>query len=138
MHDRTLLGQITKYSGDEQGTGALMTWVDSGWLMSIVVPYQPRFPDMPEHTYTLWGYGLLIDNGGDYVTKKISQATGEDPHRAHRPARKLAVLADADLLTALDDADMTAAALLTSPLPHPYLRVLRLGSAGALVNQRTS
>jgi hypothetical protein len=52
--------------------------------------------------------------------------------------RKLSVLADADLLTALDDADMTPAALLTSPLTHPYPRVLRLGSAGALVDQRTS
>jgi myosin-crossreactive antigen len=44
-----------------------MTWVDSGWLMSIVVPYQPHFPGMPEDTYTLWGYGLLIDADGDYV-----------------------------------------------------------------------
>jgi oleate hydratase len=78
MHDRTLLDRITKYSGDEPGTGALMTWVDSGWLMSIVVPYQPHFPAMPQDTYTLWGYGLLIDDDGDYVKKKMSQATGEE------------------------------------------------------------
>jgi myosin-crossreactive antigen len=37
-----------------------MTRVNSGWLMSIVVPYQPHFPAKPEDTYTLWGYGLLI------------------------------------------------------------------------------
>jgi oleate hydratase len=78
MHNRTLLDRIIKYSGDEPGTGALMTWVDSGWLMSIVVPYQPHFPAMPQDTHTLWGYGLLIDEDGDYVTKKMSQATGEE------------------------------------------------------------
>jgi oleate hydratase len=33
---------------------------------------------MPEDTYTLWGYGLLIDDDGDYVKKKMSQATGEE------------------------------------------------------------
>jgi oleate hydratase len=78
MRGRTLLDRIVKYSGDEPGTGALMTWVDSGWLMSIVVPYQPHFPGMAEGTYTLWGYGLLIDADGDYVKKKMSQATGEE------------------------------------------------------------
>jgi oleate hydratase len=78
MHNRTLLDRIIKYSDNEPGTGALMTWVRSGWLMSIVVPYQPHFPDMPADTYTLWGYGLLIDGTGDYVKKKMSQATGEE------------------------------------------------------------
>jgi oleate hydratase len=46
--------------------------------MSIVVPYQPHFPAMPEDTYTLWGYGLLVDADGDYVKKKMSQASGEE------------------------------------------------------------
>ena len=55
-----------------------MTWVDSGWLMSIVVPCQPHFPGMPEDTCTLWGYGLLVDDDGDYVKKKMSQAAGEE------------------------------------------------------------
>ena len=78
MHNRTLLDRIIKYSDNEPGTGALMTFVDSGWLMSIVVPHQPHFPDMPENTYTLWGYGLFIDNKGDYVPQKMSQATGRE------------------------------------------------------------
>jgi hypothetical protein len=53
MHDRTLLDRIIKYSGNAPGTGALMTWVDSGWLMSVVVPYQPHFPGMPAGTCRL-------------------------------------------------------------------------------------
>ena len=78
MHNTTLIDRIVKFSNNEPGTGALMTWVDSGWLMSIVVPHQPHFPNMPEDTQTLWGYGLFIDNKGDYVKKKMSQSTGEE------------------------------------------------------------
>jgi oleate hydratase len=78
MHNRTFLDRIIKYSNNDPGTGALMTWVDSGWLMSVVVPYQPHFPGMAADTFTLWGYGLRIDSDGDYVKKKMSQATGEE------------------------------------------------------------
>jgi oleate hydratase len=78
MHGDTLLKRIIKYSGNEPGTGALMTWIHSGWHLSIVVPHQPHFPDMPADTYTLWGYGFEIDNRGDYVPKKMSQATGRE------------------------------------------------------------
>ena len=46
--------------------------------MSIVVPYQPHFVGLPENTYTLWGYGLFIDNEGDYLPKKMSMATGAE------------------------------------------------------------
>jgi myosin-crossreactive antigen len=35
MHGRTLLDRIAKYSGNEPGTGGLMTWTGSSWLMSV-------------------------------------------------------------------------------------------------------
>lgn len=76
MHGDALLKRIVARSGNEPGTGALMTWVDSGWLMSIVVPHQPHFRDFPADTYTLWGYGLFVDAVGDHVSKKMSEATG--------------------------------------------------------------
>jgi oleate hydratase len=76
MHDRTLLDRITKYSGDEPGTGALMTWVDSGWLMSIVVPYQPHFPDMPEDTYTLWVTGCSSMPTGTMSRRRCRRLPG--------------------------------------------------------------
>ena len=78
MHGATLLKRIVEYSGNEPGTGALMTWVVSGWHLSIVVPHQPHFPGMPADTYTLWGYGFQIDNDGDHVPKRMSQATGRE------------------------------------------------------------
>ena len=78
MHDRVLLDRIVAYSGNQPGTGALMTWIESGWHLSIVVPYQPHFPDMPENTYTLWGYGFDFDHDGDYVQLPMAKATGRD------------------------------------------------------------
>lgn len=78
MRGDTLLKRIIEYSGNQPGTGALMTWVHSGWHLSIVVPHQPHFPNMPADTYTLWGYGFEIDNNGDYIKKKMSQATGRE------------------------------------------------------------
>jgi oleate hydratase len=78
MHGDRLLRRIAEFSNNEPGTGALMTFVKSGWLMSIVVPYQPHFAGMPEDTYTLWGYGLFIDDKGNYVQKPMAECTGRE------------------------------------------------------------
>lgn len=78
MKGRTLLDRIVKYSNNKPGAGALMTWVESGWLMSIVVPHQPHFAGQEEDAYTFWGYGLLIDDDGDYVKKPMAKATGTE------------------------------------------------------------
>ena len=78
MRGDALLRRIVAYSGNTAGTGALMTFVDSGWLMSLVVPYQPHFPNMPPNTYTAWGYGLFIDAKGDHVQKPMAQCTGKE------------------------------------------------------------
>jgi oleate hydratase len=55
-----------------------MTFPESRWLLSIVIPHQPHFTDMPVGTFTLWGYGLFIDETGDYVKKPMSQCTGRE------------------------------------------------------------
>ncbi|QGZ41016.1 oleate hydratase [Pseudoduganella flava] len=78
MRDHALLHRITEYTGNAPGTGALMTWFESGWHLSIVVPHQPHFPDLPQGMATLWGYGFEIDRPGDYVKKPMAQATGRE------------------------------------------------------------
>jgi oleate hydratase len=78
MDNDTLVNRIAEYSRNEPGTGALMTWVASGWHLSIVVPHQPHFPGMAPGQRTLWGYGFDIDHTGDRITKKMSQATGKE------------------------------------------------------------
>ncbi|TFD70972.1 oleate hydratase [Cryobacterium fucosi] len=78
MHSDTLVKRWVEYTGNELGTGAMTTLIDSGWYMSAVVVAQPHFVNQPEGTYTMWGWGLEIDNEGDYVKKKMSQATGTE------------------------------------------------------------
>lgn len=78
MSDRTLIDRIAEYTGNEPGTGGLMTWKDSPWLVSIVVPAQPHFRNQDPDTYTLWGYALFGDVDGDYVAKPMDACTGAE------------------------------------------------------------
>ncbi|MGW3115700.1 oleate hydratase [Streptomyces sp. NPDC001107] len=78
MRSPLLLHRIEELSGNLPGTGALMTFKDSGWLMSIVVPHAPHFEGQPEDVYTLWGYGLFVDRDGDFVGKPMARATGRE------------------------------------------------------------
>ncbi|MGG7178296.1 oleate hydratase [Clostridium paraputrificum] len=73
-----LLKLIEEYSGNIPGSGALMTFKDSSWLMSIVVAAQPHFKNQPLDTTIFWGYGLYTDKVGDYVKKPMRDCTGEE------------------------------------------------------------
>ncbi|MCI4679625.1 oleate hydratase [Rhodoblastus acidophilus] len=78
LHGETFLKRIVEFTGNQPGTGGLMTFFESSWLMSLVNAYQPHFPDMPPETFTMWGYGLFIDRQGDYVRKPMAQCTGKE------------------------------------------------------------
>ncbi|MDW2796991.1 oleate hydratase [Clostridium boliviensis] len=73
-----LLKLIENYSGNTPGSGALMTFKDSSWLMSIVVAAQPHFVNQPMDQTIFWGYGLYTDRLGDYVKKPMKDCTGEE------------------------------------------------------------
>lgn len=73
-----LLKLIEDYSGNVPGSGALMTFKDSNWLMSIVVAAQPHFPNQPMDQTIFWGYGLYTDKIGDYIKKPMKDCTGEE------------------------------------------------------------
>ncbi len=78
MTGRTLLDRIQAYTGNVAGEGALMTWKDSQWLLSIVIPAQPHFANQPDNIYTLWGYALFGNVPGDYVQKAMDDCTGAE------------------------------------------------------------
>ncbi|AKV00413.1 Myosin-crossreactive antigen [Labilithrix luteola] len=78
MKGPLLLDRIRDFSGNVPGEGALITFKDSRWLLSIVVPHQPHFDGQPDDVFTLWGYSLLGDNLGDYVNKRMSECTGQE------------------------------------------------------------
>lgn len=66
------------FSGDATGTGGLVTFVDSGWLMSIVMFHQPHFRSQPAGTTTFWGYGLSGDQPGNIIDKPMWDASGNE------------------------------------------------------------
>lgn len=78
MRSPLLVRRIEQFTRNPPGTGGLMTFKDSSWLMSIVVPHPPHFAGQPDGVFTLWGYGLFIDNKGDYIDKSMAQATGQE------------------------------------------------------------
>ena len=74
----SLLKKIEKFSGNIPGSGALMTFKDSNWLMSIVVAAQPHFKNQPLDTTIFWGYGLYTEKEGNFVKKPMRDCTGEE------------------------------------------------------------
>jgi oleate hydratase len=70
--------QMTQFSGNQPGSGGLVTLKDSNWLMSIVLAHQPHFPNQPKDVQVFWGYGLFPDRIGNYVAKPMADCNGED------------------------------------------------------------
>jgi oleate hydratase len=70
--------QMTRFSGNEPGTGGLVTFKDSNWLMSIVLAYQPHFPNQPADVQVFWGYSLFPDRIGNFVPKPMSECNGAE------------------------------------------------------------
>jgi oleate hydratase len=58
--------------------GGMVTFADSGWLLSIVLPHQPHFIGQPQDVNIFWGYGLFVDKPGDFVKKLMSACTGTE------------------------------------------------------------
>ena len=78
LHDPTLFRLVRDLTGNVPGEGGLITFPDSGWLMSIVLPHQPHFIGQPDDVKVLWGYGFLVDKPGDFVGKPMSACTGRE------------------------------------------------------------
>jgi oleate hydratase len=70
--------QMEAFSGDVAGTGGLVTFKDSNWLMSVVLYHQPHFRNQPKHLQVFWGYALHPDRVGDFVAKPMSDCNGAE------------------------------------------------------------
>lgn len=73
-----LLKMIENFSGNIPGSGALMTFKDSNWRMSIVVAAQPHFKAQTPNTTIFWGYGLYTDKVGNFMKKPMKDCTGKE------------------------------------------------------------
>ncbi|KAJ6028708.1 hypothetical protein N7540_004284 [Penicillium herquei] len=63
---------------DITGSGTLVSFPDSNWLLSISVPHQPVFSNQPKHINVIWGYGLHPEKLGNEVNKPMTRCTGEE------------------------------------------------------------
>jgi oleate hydratase len=78
LKNPTFFDKITEFSGNQPGTGGLITFKDSNWLMSIVLAYQPHFANQPADVQVFWGYALFPDLVGNFVPKPMSECNGEE------------------------------------------------------------
>ncbi|MEG3900893.1 oleate hydratase [Microcoleus sp. B4-C5] len=74
----TFFNKMLEFSSNQPGTGGLVTFKDSNWLMSIVLAYQPHFINQPVDIQVFWGYALFPDRVGDFVPKPMSECNGEE------------------------------------------------------------
>lgn len=70
--------QMSRFSGNEAGTGGLVTFKDSNWLMSIVLAHQPHFANQPADVQVFWGYALFPDRVGNFVAKTMAECNGAE------------------------------------------------------------
>jgi len=78
LHDSTFFDSIRDLTGNAPGEGGLITFPDSNWLASIVLPHQPHFLGQPTDVNVFWGYGLFVDQPGNFVKKPMASCTGRE------------------------------------------------------------
>jgi oleate hydratase len=76
--DPRFFDQMEALSGNKAGTGGLVTFKDSNWLMSVVLYHQPHFPGQPDNVQVFWGYALHPDRVGNFVPRSMSDCGGAD------------------------------------------------------------
>ncbi len=78
LKDPAFFDLMEQFSGNKAGIGGLVTFKDANWLMSIVLPHQPYFPNQPAEVQVFWGYALFPDRIGNFVAKPMADCTGEE------------------------------------------------------------
>jgi oleate hydratase len=78
LKDTAFFDRMEAFSGNKAGTGGLVTFKDSNWLMSVVLAHQPHFADQPADVQVFWGYALHPDRIGDFVAKPMSECSGAE------------------------------------------------------------
>ena len=76
--DTRFFDQMESFSGNKAGTGGLVTFKDSNWLMSVVLYHQPHFSGQPKNVQVFWGYALHPDRVGNFVAKQMSECSGAE------------------------------------------------------------
>ena len=78
LKNPTFFDKMRQFSGNEAGTGGLVTFKDSNWLLSIVLAHQPHFVNQPAGVQVFWGYALFPDRVGNFVPKPMAECNGAE------------------------------------------------------------
>lgn len=78
LYDHSFVNYVRDLTGNIPGEGGLVTFTDSNWLCSIVIPAQPHFANQPEDVDVFWAYGLYVDKPGNFVPKPMQECTGRE------------------------------------------------------------
>ena len=78
LKDPSFFSQMEQFSGNQAGTGGLVTFKDSNWLLSVVLAFQPHFANQPSDVQVFWGYSLFPDRIGNFVPKSMTECTGAE------------------------------------------------------------
>ncbi len=78
LKNSAFFDKMNQFSGNEPGTGGLVTFKDSNWLMSIVLAHQPHFANQPAGVQVFWGYSLFPDRVGNFIPKPMAECTGAE------------------------------------------------------------
>jgi oleate hydratase len=78
LQDPSFFNAMRDFSGNDAGIGGLVTFKDSNWLLSIVLPHQPHFKNQKADTQVFWGYALFGDRIGNFVAKPMAQCSGAE------------------------------------------------------------
>lgn len=71
-----LTWHISHLTGNREGTGGLVTFRDSPWLLTLAVPRQPHFTGQTPQVRTAVGYGQRLETEGEYVDTSMLRANG--------------------------------------------------------------
>lgn len=78
LKDSQFFDRMLQFSGNAAGTGGLVSFKDSNWLMSVVLAHQPHFANQPAEVRVFWGYALSPDRIGNFVAKAMSDCNGAE------------------------------------------------------------
>ncbi|KAJ5674714.1 uncharacterized protein N7477_004648 [Penicillium maclennaniae] len=78
LHSPEFIHLYQVLTHDVPGSGALLSFPDSNWMLSISVPHQPVCSNQPPGTHVIWGYGLRPEKMGNFVDKPMTKCAGEE------------------------------------------------------------
>ncbi|KAE8130793.1 oleate hydratase [Aspergillus pseudotamarii] len=78
LKDPLFLDTYEKWTHNQAGSAALVSFVHSNWNLSLSVPCQPLFANQPASVHVVWGYGMELEKPGNIVKKPMKECSGEE------------------------------------------------------------